>query len=183
MRIISGIYRGRKIKAPVDLNIRPTSDRLRETLFNILSVRLDSDSRVLDLCAGTGAIGIEAISRGCLHSIFVDKSQKSCDLVKLNLELLKITEVDSKVVCSPAETFVKKSTLHFDFIYFDPPYDMDYVKVLSELGDTNSLLLKQHGVLVVEHFNKTQIFETYGELRRWRLLKQGDSCLSFFEKN
>jgi 16S rRNA (guanine966-N2)-methyltransferase len=183
MRIISGIYRGRKLKTPVDMKIRPTSDRLRETLFNIISHRIENDSVTLDLCAGTGAIGIEALSRGCLHSIFVDSSRQSFDLVSSNLKLLEIPKENAKVFCSSAEAFIKNTSSQFDFVYFDPPYEMDYTKVLSELGDSNSLILKKKSVVVVEHYYKTNILETYGELQRWRLIKQGDSCLSFFEKN
>ncbi len=92
MRIIAGEYRGRILKSPANLKTRPTSDRLRETLFNILQPKIDDETRFLDLCAGTGAIGIEAISRGAKFSTFVDKSRRACALIEENLDILEIPE-------------------------------------------------------------------------------------------
>ena len=83
MRVIAGIYRGRVLKSPPDNKTRPTSDRLRETLFNVLAPRIDEETRFLDLCAGTGAIGIEALSRGAAFVTFVDKSKKSLSLIHI----------------------------------------------------------------------------------------------------
>jgi 16S rRNA (guanine(966)-N(2))-methyltransferase RsmD len=93
MRVIAGVYRGRTLKSPADTKTRPTSDRLRETLFNVLAPRIDDSTRFLDLCAGTGAIGIEAISRGASFVTFVDKSRKACALIEDNLEHLSIPKV------------------------------------------------------------------------------------------
>ncbi len=92
MRIIAGEYRGRILKNPADTKTRPTSDRLRETLFNILAPKIHDETRFLDLCAGTGAIGIEAVSRGVEFSTFVDKSRRACALIEQNLDLLKIPD-------------------------------------------------------------------------------------------
>ncbi len=183
MRIISGIYRGRNLKTPLDSKIRPTSDRLRETLFNILNQKIDHETSFLDLCAGTGAVGIEALSRGSKNVVFVDNSRKSCGLIESNLDLLKIPDTNTKVVCLSSEDFLKKTTNSFDIIYFDPPYDLDYSQVLYHISDSKSLILNNKGILIVEHFHKNPILEFYGELIRWRLIKQGDSCLSFYEKN
>src|SRR5687767_13647149 len=105
MRIIAGEFRGRLIKSPANNRTRPTSDRLRETLFNILAPRIGEDTRLLDLCAGTGAIGIEALSRGAEFVTFVDKSRKSCALIEENLDLLNIDESRTEVVALPAENF------------------------------------------------------------------------------
>src|SRR5436190_15189771 len=105
MRIIAGIYRGRVLKSPADNRTRPTSDRLRETLFNVLAPRICDETRFLDLCAGTGAIGIEALSRGCSYVTFVDKSRKACALIEENLDHLAIPEERTEVICLPAETF------------------------------------------------------------------------------
>ena len=183
MRIISGIYRGRNLKTPPDFNIRPTSDRLRETLFNILTQHIDEETSFLDLCAGTGAVGIEALSRGSKNIVFVDKSRKSCGLIETNLDLLKIADIETEVICLSAEDFLKKTKSSYDIIYFDPPYDNDYSQVLHHISDSNSLILNNNGILIIEHFHKNPILEFYGELSRWRLIKQGDSCLSFYEKN
>src|SRR2546425_9203672 len=98
MRIIAGKYRGRKLKSPPSLQTRPTLDRLRETLFNILAPRIEG-TRFLDLCAGSGAVGIEALSRGAAHATFVDQSRKMCALIEANLESLEADEALAEVVC------------------------------------------------------------------------------------
>ena len=98
MRVIGGIYGGRVLKSPADNRTRPTSDRLRETLFNILAPRIDEETRFLDLCAGTGAMGIEALSRGAAHATFVDRSRRSCALIEQNLDNLGIPEEQTEVL-------------------------------------------------------------------------------------
>src|SRR5437764_13028923 len=105
MRIISGLYRGRILKSPADNRTRPTSDRLRETLFNILTPRIGPETRFLDLCAGTGAIGIEALSRGAAFVTFADKSKRSCALIEENLDKLGVPETQTNVVLLSAENF------------------------------------------------------------------------------
>src|SRR5215813_359241 len=104
MRIIAGKYRGRKLKSPPSLRTRPTSDRLRETLFNILAPRIEG-ARFLDLCAGTGAVGIEALSRGAACVSFVDQSRKMGGLIENNLHLLKIAQGDYQVVIAGASDY------------------------------------------------------------------------------
>ncbi len=181
MRIIAGLYRGRVIKSPSDGKTRPTSDRLRETLFNILNPQLQANTRFLDLCAGTGAIGIEAISRGVANVAFVDISRNCCRLIEENLDLLKVSEKSTEVLCADAVKFLRRTKIRWDIIYYDPPYDSDYQLVLDTVGSNN--LLPDNGVLVVEHWNKNQLRDEYGEIRRWRIVKQGNSVLSFFERN
>lgn len=184
MRVIAGHYRGRTLKSPADTKTRPTSDRLRETLFNVLAPRIDESTRFLDLCAGTGAIGIEALSRGAEYATFVDKSRKACALIEDNLEHLEIPESETEIVCLPAETFVGREHYNgWDTVYFDPPYDLDYSTVLFEFGTAESKLLNDDGLLVVEHHSKVPMPDAVGMLRRWRILKQGDSSLSFYERN
>ncbi|HJQ32196.1 MAG TPA: 16S rRNA (guanine(966)-N(2))-methyltransferase RsmD [Pyrinomonadaceae bacterium] len=191
MRVIAGQYRGRVLKNPQGLQTRPTSDRLRETLFNVLAPRLDG-ARVLDLCAGTGAIGIEALSRGASHVTFVDRVHKMCALVEENLDLLGVPEEQTEVVKSDAAEYVRRTSRNegqewragrepWDIVYFDPPYSTDYAPVLREFGAHTMELLREGGVLVVEHHHKNVMPETLGALRRWRVLKQGDSALSFYE--
>lgn len=184
MRIISGIYRGRIIKSPADSKTRPTSDRLRETLFNILAPRIDDQTRFLDLCAGTGAIGIEALSRGALFSTFVDKSKRSCALIEENLDLLKVPEDETEVICLAAENFTsRKHNQGWDIVFFDPPYQTEYAFVLRDIGEESSTLLNENGVFIVEHHAKNELPDEVLTLRRWRILKQGETCLSFYEKN
>jgi 16S rRNA (guanine966-N2)-methyltransferase len=181
MRVISGLYRGRILKSPPDNRTRPTSDRLRESLFNILAPKIGNHTRFLDLCAGTGAIGIEALSRGAAFATFVDKSKKSCALIEENLDKLDIPESETEVVMLAAENFTSREHASpWDIAFFDPPYESDYSLVLYDFG-TKGDLLTAGGMLVVEHHTKKAIPDAIGELRRWRLLKQGETSLSFFE--
>ena len=163
------------------MQVRPTSDRLRETLFNILAPRIEG-SRFLDLCAGSGAVGIEALSRGAAHVTFVDRSRKMCGLVEANLDLCVVPEENTEVVLSEAAEFVRRASARggpkWDTVFFDPPYVMDYLPVL--VAFETGAVLEDEGVLVVEHHHKTALKETIGEIRRWRILKQGDSTLSFY---
>ena len=183
VRIIAGKYRGRRLKSPPSLGTRPTSDRLRETLFNILAPRI-AGARFLDLCAGSGAIGIEALSRGAAHATFVDKSRKMYALIEHNLEALKIDDREFEVVTSEAAKFLRrceqKGSQPFDIIFFDPPYAADYETGLDCVGENTATLLGEDGLMVVEHRKKRELAAEFGELERYRLLKQGDSCLSFY---
>lgn len=183
MRIISGIYRGRNLKSPPDARTRPTSDRLRETLFNVLAPKINEETRFLDLCAGTGAVGIEALSRGAGFATFVDKSRRSCALIEENLDLLDVPDEETEIICLAAETFTsRKHELSWDIAYFDPPYQADYAPVFQDLGDSESKLLSADGIFIAEHHAKTFLPETRGEMRRWRVIKQGENCLSFYER-
>ena len=183
MRVISGIYRGRVLKSPADNRTRPTSDRLRETLFNVLAPRIDEGTRFLDLCAGTGAIGIEALSRGAEFVTFVDKSKKSCALIEENLDKLDVAESSTEILGLDADNFTgREHTQGWDIAFFDPPYESDYSLVMHEFG-YNKTLLNDGGVLVVEHHTKKQVPDEVGTLRRWRLLKQGETSLSFYERD
>ena len=208
MRIIAGKYRGRRLKSPPSFQTRPTSDRLRETLFNIIVPRIEG-ARFLDLCAGSGAVGIEALSRGAAHVTFVDQSRKMCALIEANLRGLGIDEEQVDVVNSEAQRFLQqvvrkqrnpsltappqagfplggpgvgllpRSAL-FDIVFFDPPYAADYEAVLNYAADHPDELLVRDGVMVVEHHKNNEFPEGAGRLQRYRVLKQGDSSLSFY---
>lgn len=183
MRIISGKYGGRVIKSPPDNKTRPTSDRLRETLFNVLAPRIDEETRFLDLCAGTGAVGIEALSRGAGFVTFVDRSKKSCALIEENLDKLGVPEETTDILGLDAENFTgREHPTGWDIAFFDPPYESDYALVLHEFG-YNKTLLNEEALLVVEHHTKKQMPDEVGHLRRWRVLKQGETTLSFYENN
>jgi 16S rRNA (guanine(966)-N(2))-methyltransferase RsmD len=183
MRVIAGIYGGRQLRSPSDNRTRPTSDRLRETLFNIISPILTPDTRFLDLCAGTGAIGIEALSRGAGFVTFVDRSRRACALIEENLDRLGISEGNTEVVCAMAETFTGRShSQAWNVVFFDPPYEFDHTIVLAEVGSADQTLLAEDGRLIIEHHAKDELPDAVGHLRRWRLLKQGETRLSFFER-
>ena len=178
MRVIAGAYKGRNLKSPPSLDIRPTSDRLRETFFNVIASRVQ-ESRFLDLCAGSGAVGIEALSRGASYATFVDRSRRSCQLIEANLELCRIPEEEREIYCSEASEFLRQTReAPWDIIFFDPPYKQDYLRTLEIIGSKK--LLSDHGLLVVEHHHKNPLPEISGNLRRTRVLKQGDSALSFY---
>jgi 16S rRNA (guanine(966)-N(2))-methyltransferase RsmD len=182
MRIVAGKYRGRKLKNPSSLETRPTSDRLRETLFNILAPRIKG-ARFLDMCAGSGAVGIEALSRAAAHATFVDQSRKMCALIETNLEALTIDGDDVEVVNHEATDFLRrgaKKEAPFDAIFYDPPYATDYEELLNFLGEHAARLLAEEGVVIVEHHKKKDLKEEFGGLKRYRVLEQGDSCLSFY---
>lgn len=174
MRIIAGTYKGRNLKSPPSMNARPTSDRLRETLFNVIAPVIE-DARFLDLCAGTGAVGIEALSRGARQVTFVDRSRRMCKLIEANLELCRIPEEQWDIYCSEANEFLRQSKdERWDIVYFDPPYKEDYLKTLELLGNND--------LVIAEHHHKTALPDTIGALHRTRILKQGDSALSFFNR-
>src|ERR1051325_6726183 len=183
MRIIAGKYRGRKLKSPPSIDTRPTSDRLRETLFNVLAPQIEG-ARFLDLCAGTGAVGIEALSRGAEHVTFVDQSRKMCALIEANLDALKIDENEIEIVTAEASEYLrrraKKEQPAFDVIYFDPPYAADPYGMVNLVSDMGGQLLTEDALVIVEHHKKKELPEEFGKLKRYRVLKQGDSILSFY---
>ncbi|HYE64690.1 MAG TPA: 16S rRNA (guanine(966)-N(2))-methyltransferase RsmD, partial [Pyrinomonadaceae bacterium] len=155
----------------------------RETLFNVLAPRIEG-ARFLDLCAGSGAVGIEALSRGAAHVTFVDRSRKMCGLIESNLDLCGVPEDETEVVMSEAVEFLRRVAARgeepWDIAFFDPPYAMNYLPVLALFG-TGAVLNQDGGLLVVEHHHKKELKDAIGKIRRWRILKQGDSCLSFYE--
>ena len=160
------------------MNVRPTSDRLRETLFNVIAPRIQ-EARFLDLCAGSGAVGIEALSRGASYATFVDRSRRSCKLIEANLELCRVPEEQQEIYSAEAGEFLRQTRSEpWDIIFFDPPYKEDYMKTLELIGSKK--LLNENGLLIVEHHHKNALPEIIESLRRTRVLKQGDSSLSFF---
>ena len=185
MRIIAGKFRGRKLKSPPSLETRPTSDRLRETLFNIIAPRIEG-ARFLDLCAGSGAVGIEAISRGAAEVTFVDSSRKMGQLIDANLDLCRVQKDQAQVLIAKAAEFLRRRLKRpeepWSLIYFDPPYEEDYLPTLQLFGRNANELLDRDGLLIVEHHHKNDLSDLVGSLRRFRVVKQGESALSFYER-
>jgi len=180
------------LKSPPSLQVRPTSDRLRETLFNVIAPRIKG-ARFLDLCSGSGAVGIEALSRGARWVTFVDRSRRMCDLVEANLELCGIPEEDANVMQADAADFLRLAVRPvtrqtrawksgpWDIVFFDPPYATDYLHILEAFGAQATSLLSEHGLLIAEHHHKNELTGEVGSIIRSRTLKQGDSALSFYE--
>ncbi|HET6862623.1 MAG TPA: 16S rRNA (guanine(966)-N(2))-methyltransferase RsmD [Pyrinomonadaceae bacterium] len=183
MRIIAGAYKGRTLKSLPSMQVRPTSDRLRETLFNVIAPHI-MDARFLDLCAGTGAVGIEALSRGATRTTFVDRSRKVCTLIEANVALCRITEEQAEIYNSEVTDFLRQAVswkmTPWDIVFYDPPYKDDPTPVLEFFGTHQTQLLSDEGIIIVEHHHKLELPVVIGKLERTRVLKQGDSSLSFF---
>ena len=185
MRIIAGKYRSRILKSLKGLALRPTSDRLRETLFNILGPGVVG-ARFLDVFAGTGAVGIEALSRSAAHVTFIESHAPAAKLIRQNLDSLQITS-GYTILAADALTALQKltarhtpSTPPFDFVFVDPPYasHVDYARTLELLATAN--FLAPDALVIFEHHHKFRLPEQFDHLRRTRVLKQGDAALSFF---
>jgi 16S rRNA (guanine966-N2)-methyltransferase len=187
MRIIAGTYRSRILKSLRGLALRPTSDRLRETLFNVLGPGV-SGARFLDLFAGTGAIGIEALSRGAKEVVFIENHAPAAKLIRRNLDSLGIRSgftvmaVDALRGLAALASRKSLSGRGFDCIFLDPPYVAaeEYARVLEFLGCTE--LLAPGGMVVAEHRRNFESCAEAGALLRFRVLKQGDAALSFYRR-
>jgi 16S rRNA (guanine966-N2)-methyltransferase len=150
MRVIAGKYKGRKLKAASKLEIRPATDRVKETIFNVLQHKLNLEQiRVLDLFAGTGSLGIEAVSRGAEHVTFVDFSKESISLIKSNLENLKCSEV-CELIKADGLKFIERCDEKFDLIFADPPYAYELTNRIPQIIFEKGLL-KEFGFLIIEH--------------------------------
>ncbi|PYR98004.1 MAG: 16S rRNA (guanine(966)-N(2))-methyltransferase RsmD [Acidobacteria bacterium] len=178
MRIISGKFKSRRLKGTPPMGVRPTSDKLRETLFNVLGARVQG-AVFLDGCAGAGAIGIEAISRGAEFVYFVEQSRKACQIVRENLNALEIQE-GFKVMEMDLMTALHVLDTRFDIAFIDPPYDREdlYERVLDAFGSAPCLAAE--GLLILEHSKRNMLPEASGKLRKIRSLVQGDAALAFY---
>jgi 16S rRNA (guanine966-N2)-methyltransferase len=180
MRVIAGIYKGRRLKTLDGLRVRPTSDRMRETLFNVLAPRIEG-TNFADICAGSGAVGIEALSRGAEYVAFIESSRKAITIIGENLRHCEIKE-GVRVINRDAITAIKylaSREVKFDIIYFDPPYDSDiHSPVLWQIAKHS--LLAENGIAIVEHRRQTLLTPNYDNLRPYREIVQGDSCLTFY---
>jgi 16S rRNA (guanine(966)-N(2))-methyltransferase RsmD len=185
MRVIAGTYKSRILKSLKGLALRPTSDRLRETLFNVLAPNIVG-SRFVDLFAGTGAIGIEALSRGAAEIVFIENHASAATLIRRNLESLGINTgvtvlaVDALRGLAMLAARKNSGATAFDQIFLDPPYAAaeDYSRVLEFLGSAD--LLAPGAIVVAEHRRSFDLREEVAALRRFRVLRQGDAALSFY---
>ena len=180
MRIIGGTARGRRIKAPRGSSIRPTADRVREALFNILPRDL-SGQRVLDLFAGSGSLSLEALSRGAASALLVDESEEAVALIRGNLETLRFTDrarIWAKPVGKALQRLADEGAA-YDTILLDPPYDDGWAeKALAMISQGRTL--RAEGVAVAEHSVRERVGERYGALVRRDQRRYGDTVLSFF---
>jgi 16S rRNA (guanine(966)-N(2))-methyltransferase RsmD len=180
LRVIAGSAKGRRLATLRTLALRPTPDRVREALFNILGARIDG-AAVLDLCAGSGAIGLEALSRGARQAIFVEAHAPACRLIESNLRLCGMS-AHAAVWCRDlleALHALKMQGQAFEVIFLDPPYRTSLGEdALQQLADGR--LLAPPGQVIAEHFFKRELQERYGRLQRVRVARFGDVALSFY---
>ncbi len=175
MRVIGGEFRSRRLKAPHGDAVRPTPDRLREALFNILSPRI-AGAVFLDAYAGSGSVGIEALSRGARHVIFLEKSRPALRALEENIRMLDIA---SRCEVHPGNAAPVITRFDADIVFLDPPYprEREYELCLAALGENpRPLVIVQHASKFTRHLR-----DSYGRLTRVRILSQGDNSLSFYE--
>jgi len=185
MRVIAGTYRSRILKSLKGAALRPTSDYLRETIFNVLGPAV-AGSRFLDMFAGTGAVGIEAISRGATQAVFIENHAPAAALIRRNLESLGIRSgvfvlaEDAQRGIERLEAKRKPGEPGFDFVFIDPPYaaEEQYDRVLRFLGTTS--ILASGSTVIAEHRRTVELPAEVAQLRRTRVLRQGDAALSFY---
>ena len=186
MRIIAGKYRSRVLKSPRGLQLRPTSDRLRETLFNILGPGVKG-ARFVDVYAGTGAVGIEALSRGAADVVFIEKHARAAGLIRQNLQGLGVASGATVLAVDALRGMALFATRHAadperaaDIVFLDPPWadKVEYARVLELLGGAEFLAAEVR--VIVEHRKKLALAVQFGRLRRVRRLEQGDAALSFY---
>jgi 16S rRNA (guanine966-N2)-methyltransferase len=172
MRVIAGEFRSRRLKSIPGAATRPTPDRLRETLFDILGPRVEG-TEFVDAYAGTGAVGIEALSRGSSHAYFLERNRAALDAIRENLASLGL---EARATVVPGGALASLTRHASGIVFLDPPYDLEreYAAALDALGQSPPLLT------VVQHSVRLTLAETYGQLRRNRLARQGDNALSFY---
>jgi len=185
MRVIGGKYRSRQLSAPRGLATRPTSDRLRETLFNVVATRIEG-AVFADFYAGSGAVGIEALSRGARMVYFVEQAAPAVAAIRSNLAALEIRsgfKIESRSVSAAVRRMAEPGAQErCAIVFLDPPYaaNDDYARSLNSIGESADALLTPDGIVIAEHGRKMPLAERYGPLERYRVLEQGDASLSFF---
>ncbi len=182
MQVTDGKHRGKYIQSTTSEKVRPTARSIREVMFRILYRRIRA-ARFLDLCAGAGTVGIEAISRGAIISTFVERSAQMCSFIKKNMEVCGIKEGHGEVHQIEVVPFLKKMAKRkrcWDVVYFDPPTDSNYNEVLDFFG--RGAALRPGGLFIIEHPNEMIFPEKFGVMSRWRVVVQGETSISFYEK-
>ncbi|MGL4913795.1 MAG: 16S rRNA (guanine(966)-N(2))-methyltransferase RsmD [Romboutsia sp.] len=181
MRVISGKVRGLKLNTPKNEDVRPTTDRVKESLFNMINQYI-MESNVLDLFAGTGSLGIECLSRGAKKCTFVDISQESIELTKSNIKKARV-ENESIILKSDFKDAIGKLKLQgnkFDVIFMDPPYYKNmFIDALEKID--NAELLDEEGIIVIEHDSKEDFPENIGRLEKYKSKKYGSTTITFYK--
>jgi 16S rRNA (guanine(966)-N(2))-methyltransferase RsmD len=183
MRVVSGEAKGRRLKTPGGDRIRPTADRVKESMFEIIAGRIP-DARVLDLFAGTGNLGIEALSRGARSGLFVDADRSAVKLIRENLARTRLDRRAEiwKSDARAALDRLRRLERRFDIVLLDPPYGSGYQEIILKMLDCNGILLSR-GVIAVEHDRRSGLPQAVGSLERFDLRCFGDTVLSFYEES
>ncbi|HEY6011106.1 MAG TPA: 16S rRNA (guanine(966)-N(2))-methyltransferase RsmD [Nitrospirota bacterium] len=176
MRVTGGTGRGWRLKTLAGSRVRPTSDKVKQALFNILGARIEG-AAFLDLFAGAGGIGIEALSRGAERVVFVDASRDSLNIVKGNIDLTGFGD-RARTVLSKAESFLKTASEHYDIVFLDPPYADDMRPLLEQVSEAG--ILNPDSIVIAEHFKKQLSPENAGRLSLVRASRYGDTVLAFY---
>lgn len=182
MRITGGIFKGRRLKSRRANKLRPATDMVRQAVFNIIGKERVESARVLDLFAGTGAYGIEALSRGASTACFVEQDRINCEIIRENVEMFELKDSVSIFNLDAFYALRKFSREKFKFslIFADPPYRKNFIKKLNELIDRNQIL-EEDGIVVIEH-SKDELTDNDCEgLMRFIFKKYGDSCISIYK--
>ena len=179
MRVIAGKAKGFRLKSLQDSNLRPTSDMLRGAIFSMLESLASDWSRVLDLYAGTGALGIEALSRGADWADFVEKNPRLCAIIRENLKNTGFTE-RSRVYCMPAAKAISVLDKVYDILLLDPPYTDPTIASIAEKLSSSQLAGKD-STIVIEHSKRISLEDRLGNFQRVKNVRHGDSCVSVYQ--
>ena len=179
MRIIAGEAKGRRLKSLQGLRIRPTSDLLRGAIFSMLESVANDWSRVIDFYAGTGALGIEAISRGAEWADFVERNPRLCALIKQNLKQTGLIE-QGHVYCMTTAKAISTLDEEYSILLLDPPYDDNSISATTEKL-CSSHLVNMNSTIVIEHSRRMSLEERYGNFHHTRDLQHGDSRVSVYQ--
>ena len=186
MRVIAGEFRSRRLETPRGMATRPTSDKLRETLFNVLGASV-AGAKFVDLYAGSGAVGIEAISRGAEFVWFAENAPPAVAAIRANLRALKIAggyALEDRGAAKLLGSLGKNARSGVNVVFLDPPYEAaeEYKRTMEFLGRHAAEMLVEDAVVIAEHARKQGLAEQFGGLKRFRVLEQGDAALSFYER-
>jgi len=180
MRVITGSARGTRLIAPKGMDTRPTMDQVKEGLFSAIQFEIEG-RRALDLFAGSGQLGIEALSRGAAGAVFVDAQKEACDVIRRNLEKTKFSD-RAGVVQSDYASYLSGCRQKFDLVFLDPPYAENFLenslKIISEID-----ILSESGIIICERPNEKQLSAGFSGLVRFRDYRYGKTAVTIFRKN
>ncbi|RBP68287.1 16S rRNA (guanine(966)-N(2))-methyltransferase RsmD [Alkalibaculum bacchi] len=182
MRVITGTAKGKKLLTPKDERVRPTTDRIKETLFNIINPYI-RDAVIIDCFAGTGGVGIEALSRGARQAYFIDNHRESIKLIRKNLEIARLEEkgVVLPVEASSALTSLANKNVKADIIFMDPPYHLNIISRLVEIISQNNLLAED-GIIIAEHDNRIELKDQIERFAKVDQRVYGTTIMSYYKE-